>query len=128
MTPELFARVAPYVTVLGTGQINVNTAPRAVLLSLPGVGDESVAAIVRAQQARRPIRSMEELTAQLSSGARSSLVEAMSELQQRVTFESREVVVEADGWLDGSPAHVRAEALLARGGDAMFTIGRRIVQ
>ncbi|MEO7179303.1 MAG: hypothetical protein ABI141_00580 [Gemmatimonadaceae bacterium] len=128
MTPVLFARIAPFVTVLGTGQINVNTAPRAVLLSLPGMGDETVAAIVRAQQSRRPIRSIEELTTMLSSGARSSLVETMGELQQRVTFESREVVVEAEGWLDGSPVHVRAEALLARGGDAMFTIGRRIVQ
>jgi type II secretory pathway component PulK len=128
MTPELFACVAPYVTVLGTGQINVNTAPRAVLLSLPGMGDETVAAIVRAQQSRRPIRSLAELTTLLSSGARSSLVETMSELQQRVSFESRDVVVEAEGWLDGSPVHVRTEALLARGGDAMFTIGRRIVQ
>jgi type II secretory pathway component PulK len=128
MTPELYARIAPFVTVLGTGQINVNAAPREVLLSLPGMGDESIAAIVRAQRARRPIRSMEELTAQLSSAARSSLVEQMSELQQRAAFESREVVVEADGWLDGSPARVTAQALLARGGDAMFTIGRRIVQ
>jgi general secretion pathway protein K len=126
MTPELFARVAPFVTVLGTGQINVNTAPRAVLLSLPGMGDETVAAIVRAQQSRRPIGSLEELTTLLSSRARSSLLESMGELQQRVSFESREVVVEADGWLDGSPVHVRTEALLARGGDAMFTIGRRI--
>lgn len=128
MTPQLFARMAPFVTALGTGQINVNAAPREVLLSLPGMGDESIAAIVRAQRARRPIRSMEELTAQLSSAARSSLVEQMSELQQRAAFESREVVVEADGWLDGSPARVTAQALLARGGDAMFTIGRRIVQ
>ena len=128
MTRELFVRIAPHLTLLGTGQVNVNAAPREVLLSLPGMGDETIAAIVRAQRARRPIRSMEELTAQLSSGARSSLVEAMGELQQRVAFESREVVVEADGWLDGSPVHVTAEALLARGGDAMSTIGRRIVQ
>lgn len=128
MSPELYARIAPFVTVLGTGQVNLNAAPREVLMSLPGMGDETIAGIVRAQRARRPIRSMEELTAQLSSAARSSLVEEMAELQQRAAFESREVVVEADGWLDGSPARVTAQALLARGGDAMFTIGRRIVQ
>ena len=128
MTPELYSRIAPFVTTLGTGQINVNAAPREVLLSLPGMGDETLAAIVRAQRARRPVGSLEELTAQLSSAARSSLVEAMGELQQRAAFESREVVVEADGWLDGSPARATAQALLARGGDAMFTIGRRIVQ
>lgn len=128
MTPDLYARIAPHITLLGTGQINLNTAPRVVLLSLPGVGDETVSAIVRAQQGRRSIRSMEELTALLSSGARMSLVDVMPELTQRVTFETREVVVLSEGWLDGSPVHVTAEALLARGGDAMFTIGRRIVQ
>jgi type II secretory pathway component PulK len=128
MTPALYARIAPFVTVLGTGQVNVNSAPREVLMSLPGMGDETIAAIVRAQRARRPIRTMEELTTQLSSAARSSLVGAMAELQQRAAFESRELVVEADGWVDGSPARVTAQALLVRGGDAMFTIGRRIVQ
>jgi general secretion pathway protein K len=128
MTPDLYARIAPLVTTLGTGQVNVNAAPREVLMSLPGMGGEAIAAIVRAQRARRPIRSLEELTAQLSSAARSSLVERMSELQQRAAFESREVVVEGDGWIDGSPARVTVQALVARGGDAMFTIGRRIVQ
>jgi len=128
MTPELYARIAPFLTVVGTGQIDLNTAPREVLRSLPGVGDETIAAIVRAQQAQRPIRSIEELTNQLSAAGRSALVDAMAELQQRAAFETREVVVEADGWLDGSPIRVSAQALLARGGDAMFTIGRRIVQ
>lgn len=127
MTPELFDRIRPHLTLLGTGQINVNTAPRAVLLSLPGMGDEAVAAIVRARQGRRAIASMEDLTAQLSPGARSSLVENMAELSPRVAFESREVVAEAEGWVSGSPVRVTAQALLVRGGDAMFTIGRRIV-
>jgi type II secretory pathway component PulK len=127
MTPELFARIAPHVTTLGTGQVNVNTAPRAVLLSLPGMGDEAVAAIIGAQRSRRPIRTIEELTTRLSPGARSPLVADMPELMRRVAFESREVVVLGEGWLDGSPVHATAEALLARGGDAMFTIGRRIV-
>jgi type II secretory pathway component PulK len=128
MTPELYARIAPFLTLVGTGQINVNTAPREVLRSLPAMSDEAIAAIVRAQQAKRPIRSMEELTAQLSSAARAALVDAQPELHQRLAFQTREVVVDADGWLDGSPMHVTAEALIARGGDAMFTIGRRIVQ
>jgi general secretion pathway protein K len=127
MTPDLFARIEPHLTLLGTSQINVNTAARAVLLSLPGMGDETVAAIVRAQQGRRVIASMEELTAQLSPGARSSLVENVAELSPRVAFETREVVAEADGWVEGSPVRVTAQALLVRGGDAMFTIGRRIV-
>lgn len=126
MTPELYARLAPLVTVLGTGQINLGTAPAAVLRSLPGLGDEAIDHIVRAQRGGRPLRSLEELVRQLSSGARTAVVDAGGELTQHVTFETREVVVEADGWTSGSPLHVRAESMHARTGDAMFTVWRRM--
>lgn len=126
MTPELYARIAPHVTVLGTGQISINSASRPVLASLPGLGDEAIALILRAQDTDRPLRSLEELTQRLSPGARESLVDAGSELMQRITFETREVVVESEGWLDGSPMRTKAEALYARGGDALFSVWRRV--
>mgnify|MGYP000094316227 CR=1 FL=1 len=48
MTPELYARVAPFCTVYGLGKVNINTAPAAVLQALieaGGVaGDETDAA------------------------------------------------------------------------------------
>ena len=126
MTPELYVRVAPYLTVLGTGQISINSASRPVLASLPGLGDESIALILRAQDTDRPLRSLEELTQRVSPGARESLVDAGAELMQRITFETREVVVESEGWLDGSPVRTKAEALYARGGDALFSVWRRV--
>lgn len=126
MTPELYVRVAPYLTVLGTGQISINSASRPVLASLPGLGDESIAIILRAQDTDRPLRSLEELTQRVSPGARESLVDAGAELMQRITFETREVVVESEGWLDGSPVRTKAEALYARGGDALFSVWRRV--
>lgn len=126
MTPALYARVAPLLTVLGTGQINVNSAPAPVLASLPGVGGEAIAVMLRAQDSARPFRTLEELTLRLSPGARQSIVDAGGDLMQRLTFETREVVVEAEGWLDGSPARARAEALYAKGGDALFTVWRRV--
>jgi general secretion pathway protein K len=125
ITPEIYARLAPLVTVLGTGQINLGTAPPAVLRSLPGLGDEAIDHIVRAQRGGRPLRSLEELVQQLSSGARAAIVEAGGDLTQHMTFETREVVVEADGWVSGSPLHVHAESMHARTGDAMFTVWRR---
>lgn len=126
MTPTLYTRLAPLVTVLGTGQINVNSAPLPVLASLPGVGSEAVAVIARAQGSARPLRSLEELTVQLSPGAREAIVNAGAALMQRITFETREVVVESDGWLDGSPVRARGEALYAKGGDALFTVWQRV--
>ena len=126
MTPALYARVAPLLTVLGTGQVNVNTAPAAVLASLPGFGSEVIAAVLRTQGTAHPLRSLEELTQQLSPGARQSLIDAGAELMPRLAFETREVVVEAEGWLDGSPVRARGEALYAKGGDALFTVWHRV--
>ncbi|MDQ2667458.1 MAG: general secretion pathway protein GspK [Gemmatimonadota bacterium] len=126
MTREIYTKLAPLVTALGTGQINVNAAPAIVLHSLPGLGDEAIALITRAQVDGRPIRSLEELTQKLSPGARQSIVDAGYELPQHITFETREVVVESEGWVSGSPVRVHAESLFARGGDALFTVWRRI--
>ena len=64
MTAGLFARVAPYLTVRGTGQINLNSAPLTVLSSLPGLGTEAITLILRAQASTRPLRSLDELTSQ----------------------------------------------------------------
>ena len=125
MTPALFARIGPYITVRGTGQVNVNTAPGPVLYSLPGFGDEIVATILQNQRAGVPFRSLDDLNARLSSGARASLLGASSELATRITFETREILVEATGWLAHSPVRVREEAMFVRAGDAIFTQWRR---
>ena len=126
VTVDLYARIAPYVSVAGSGQINLNAAPRVVLSSLPGLGDEAVSFILRAQQSRTALRSLESLTQRLSPSAQESIAEAGGELTRRISFDTREVVVETEGWLDGSPLHSRGEALYVRGGDAFFTAWRRV--
>jgi general secretion pathway protein K len=126
MTAEVYARLAPLVTVLGAGQINLNAASPTVLRSLPGLGDEAIEVIVRSQNGSTPLRSLEELTNQLSSSARTAITDAGGDLTQRITFEAREVVVEAEGWVDGSASPVRAEAMFTRSGGAFFTVWRRI--
>lgn len=126
MTPEVFARLAPLLTLHGTGQVNVNAAPVAVIRSLPGLGDEAVAVLLRSQRSPRPIRSMEELLRQLSPSASQAIGDASFELLQRMSFETREMVVVADGWMDGSPVRVRGEALYVRSGDALFAVSKRV--
>ena len=126
VTAELYARIAPYFTVFGTGQVNLNAAPRVVIASLPGMGDEAIAVIFRYRQSSRPMRSLEEVTQRLSAGAREAIAAAGNELSGRVTFDTREVVVTGEGWLDGSPLRSSAEAVFARGGDALFTAWRRV--
>ena len=97
-----------------------------MLRSLPGLGEEALSLILLAQLSTKPFRSLDEITQRLSPSARESIAEAGSELTQRITFETREVVVESDGWLDGSPLRARGEALFVRGGDAFFTVWRRV--
>jgi type II secretory pathway component PulK len=126
MTPALFDRIAPLLTVVGSGQINLNTAERPVLLTLPGFTDETVAAVLRLRGALVQIASLEQLAAALSPGARNLLLDASGELIPRVAFETREVEVTSEGWVRGSPARARTSGLFVRGGGAVFFIGKRV--
>jgi general secretion pathway protein K len=58
MTPEIFAEVSPYLTVRGDGSINLNSAPVAVLRSLPGMTDQAANMIVMMRSQGRRINSV----------------------------------------------------------------------
>ena len=126
VSDDLYRRLAPTVSVRGSGQINLNTASRVVIRSLPGFGDEAVDALLRARQSGRPIRTLDDLIKQLSYGARAAMEEAIPELVSRVVFETREVVAETSGWVDGSAVRVHGEAVYERSGDAVLTSWRRV--
>ncbi|HVZ50218.1 MAG TPA: hypothetical protein VG916_15650 [Gemmatimonadaceae bacterium] len=49
MTPDIYAVVSPYLTTVGSAQINLNSAPAPVLRVLPGMTDEIVANILNAR-------------------------------------------------------------------------------
>src|SRR6266487_274433 len=108
MTPEILEGVRPYLTLLGTGQVNLNAAPRPVLLALPGIGEEAAGVLLRHQGSRHPLHSLADLSLELSAGARAALEAETSALLARVTFETREVEAVSDGWADGSPVRVHA--------------------
>ena len=128
MTGELYARVRELLTMFGTGQVNFNTAPRAVLASLPGMGEEAVSIVLRAQESHTPLRSLDEVLNRLSPGARTLIAERGGELAQRAAFETREVVVEASGWVEGSPVQSHTRAVYVRGGDAFFTTWHQVAR
>ena len=125
MTPALYSSIAPYVTVQGSGQINLNSADRAALLSLPGVNEVTVAVILKLRANGVAITNFEQVAAALPSSARTAFIDATAELLPLVTFETREVDVRSDGWVTGSPVRVRSSGLFVRGGGAVFVLGRR---
>ena len=125
MSAEILDRFRDDFTVLGSGQVNINSAARAVLMALPGMTELGAQIIVRAQQARRRIASFQELSDLLPAEARDPLQRAMSELLPRVTFATTEVLVESEGQLAGSPVRARMEAVIARGGQTAFVVWRQ---
>jgi general secretion pathway protein K len=125
MTPQLYATIAPHLTVYGSGQININTAGRAELLALPGFTDETVAAVERLRASGVQLSSLDQLALALGSGTRNLMNDSIGELLPRVTFETREVEVVSEGWMVNSPVRARTTGLLVRGGGAVFFIGKR---
>jgi general secretion pathway protein K len=114
MTAALYDSIAPYLTVVGDGGVNVNAAPRPVLLALPGMSDDAASAIIRARAAGRPLTDFDALASLLSSGARQQLRVAMPQLRNFVTFETREMQVTSVASQPGARTRVQVDAIISR--------------
>lgn len=58
MTPEIYERVAPYLTTRGSGVVNVNSADTLVLKSVPGMTDQVLANILSQRSQGRRISNL----------------------------------------------------------------------
>ena len=125
MTADLLDEMRPYLTVMGAGQINVNTAPRPVLLSLPGITEEAAGVLLRRRGRGRTLGTIADLERELSPTAREVLRVQLPTLLSRTTTETREVEVVSIGWLPGSPVRAKVTALLVRARDALFYVWSR---
>lgn len=125
MTDETYRRAVPYLTLLGSGQVNLNTAERPVLLALPGMTEEAVAVLLRYRRRRQTIGNVTDLERELSPGPRRTLEAALPDLLAQTTTITREVEVTSVGWLPGSPVRASITTLLARGGGTVFLVWSR---
>lgn len=123
----IYARAAPHLTVIGSGRVSVNAAPRPVLLALPGMSDEAVAVLERHRERGNPLPDLQSLARELSPGARALLEEQITILRQRVTFDTREVEVVSTGMSDGG-LEAKVTALLVRGGESVFLVHMRTAE
>jgi general secretion pathway protein K len=114
MSDALCDSVAPYLTVMGDGGINLNAAPRPVLLALPGMSEEAVALLLRARSGGRRMTDLNAFTQSLSSSARQQLRVAMPLLRNIATLETREMVVSSEAWQPAGVTRVRVDALISR--------------
>ena len=125
MTPAIYDRARPYLTLLGSGQVNVNLADRPVLLTLPGMTEEAVAVLFRYRRQHRTLGAITDLERDLSGGGRRALEVALPALLAQTTTETREVEVVSDGSLPGSPVRARVTGLLVRARSAVFYVWSR---
>ncbi len=126
MTPEIYEQVRPYLTLLGTGRVNLNAAEPPVLLALPGMSDEAVAVLLRYRRQGRRLGNLFELGQELSPGAERLLVSQLPRLVSRTTVVTHEVEVRSEGWTEGGQLRSEVEGLLVRGGGSAFLVWRRM--
>jgi general secretion pathway protein K len=124
ITPELYERVAPYLTVMGSGRINLAAAPPEVIGALPGMSDQLLSVILRTRARDGRVPDLLTLTSGLDDRSREVLMAYLPSLISRVTTETVEVLVRSEGWRVGSSSRVLVDAVAVRSADAAFVTER----
>lgn len=124
VTRPILAKVASQLTVFGSGQINVNRASEAVLLSVPGMTPLGAAVIAGAQRGRRRIDNLRQLMDMLPLPARTAFEKTPIGVA-RLAFDTHEIELRSLGWLKGSPIRVRETAIVNRIGTTPLVTWRR---
>ena len=119
------ARVLPMMLCVGTMRINVHTAPPPVLMSLPGMSDAAVAALVQRRSMGR-LSSVLDVTADLRGRKREEFLDAVGALLAASTTEISAAYVSIEAQVDGSPNAVRMDAVLVRSGGSVRTVWKQL--
>jgi general secretion pathway protein K len=122
VTPEILERVRPFLTVAGTGRVNLNAAPPEVLIALPGMTDEAIAVLLGLRRQGRRLGNLFELGNALSPGAAAILQAELPNLLSRATMETREVEVLSVGRAEDGVLSVSIHALLVRSGGSIYVV------
>lgn len=125
MTEALYRRVAPHLTLLGSGRVNLRLAPRPVLLTLPGFGEEAVRVLEHMRRTGRPLSSVYELALALSPPARAALEAELPRLALLTTLQTTALVVTSEGEAEDGRFRARVEALVVRAGGGARVAWRR---
>ncbi len=122
---DVFRRLSPHLRLFGSGRVNVNAAPREVLLAIDGMSEEAVGVLLRYRRSGRRLQNLEELAEELSSAGRSVLRARMVEMRDRTTFQTSEVEVMSEAWVPGGITHARVDGLFKRADNSVVLAWRR---
>jgi len=123
MTPEIFERAVPYLTLTGTGRINVNAAPEIVLLSLPGMTRGIAQEILALRESGNMPRSTGQLLGRLSAAA-DPIRQNPQAFNNRVVYSTNEVEIISDGRVAGSAVEARVRVIVSRSDRGALVVSR----
>jgi type II secretory pathway component PulK len=126
MTGDIYDRVVPFLTTVGSGRVNLRSADRAVMLALPGMTEEAVGWVLRLRRdTSRPL-TIESVQQTLGSSARAVMLPHLPILATRTVSTTTEVEVRSVGWAEFGRVRVEVSALVTRAGGELITSARRV--
>jgi general secretion pathway protein K len=123
MTEAVYERIAPLVSVAGTGRVNLASAPVPVLAALPGMEPALIRTVLERRRAG-PLGSIVELADDLPPDARAAFEAHLPDLVSRTTVRTQELEIVSEGWYEGAPTRARTMAVAVRSGEAVFLFRR----
>jgi general secretion pathway protein K len=124
VTPSIFEKIARRLTVFGVGEINVNKASEAVLLSIPGMTSLAAAVITGVRRRSQRIETLRQLLDILPPSTRTAFEQNPMGIA-RLAFETNEIEARSVGWVRGSPIRVIETAIITRVGISPVVTWRR---
>jgi type II secretory pathway component PulK len=121
----LVARLGSVLITGGTSQLDLNAAPPELLATLPGVRQETVAAIMHRRSTGRPIAGAEQLLSLLSPPARAALLAQYQEFSRQAVYAAPRFIAVVEGGVRGAVPVSQAVLTLVPAAERLAVIGRR---
>ena len=125
ITPDIYAKVSPYLTTLGAGLVNLNSAPVPVLKVLPGMTDQMLSTILSLRSQGQRITSVAEIMGATSRGRRLTLAQqaqqaaATTALSERAAVITNEVLLTIISRSGAQAQPTRVDAIVSRANGAV---------
>lgn len=126
MTPEIYEAAVPYLTLIGSGRVNVNSAPFPVLMAVPGMTPSIAQELKQLHDSGFFPASVDQMLSGLSAGAGVQLAAVQRRFNARTAFRTDEVEIVSVGRVEGSAVESRVRLLVARSDAGAVVVAREV--
>ncbi|MBK7596060.1 MAG: general secretion pathway protein GspK [Gemmatimonadetes bacterium] len=118
MTPQILALMSPYLRVYGQGTINLNSAPEAVLRSIPGMTPQILSNVLAQRSRGMRIASVASVVPGATGGRGNAGAVIAGQIGALAVVDTREVEVTIVATAGPSALPIKVTALLQRNGQS----------